>query len=77
MPIGQNRLLGRSDPRLCKSSRVKFPVNKLTYDGYVTHHYAYMAKVVQDIEPTCFEDAISNVSWENAMDEEMDALNMN
>ena len=43
------------------------------YDGYVAHHYAYMAKVVQDEEPTCF-DAIGNAKWEKAMDEEMAAL---
>ena len=36
-----------------------------------------MEKVVQDVEPTCFEDETGNVNWENAMDEEMAALNMN
>ncbi|MCO5548313.1 hypothetical protein L7F22_001770 [Adiantum nelumboides] len=48
----------------------------LTYDGYVTHHYDYMAKVVQDVESTCFEDAIDNENWKNAMDEEMTALDV-
>ena len=66
-----------SDPGPRRSTRVRFPVDRLTYDGYVTHHYAYMAKVVEDVEPTCFEDAIGNVNWENAMDEEMNALDMN
>ena len=47
------------------------------YDGYVAHHYAYMAKVVQDEELTCFDDAIGNVKWEKAMDEEMAALYAN
>ena len=36
-----------------------------------------MAKVVQDEEPTCFDDAIGNVIWEKAMDEEMAALYAN
>ena len=29
---------------------------------------------MQDEEPTCFDDAIGNVKWEKAMDEEMAAL---
>ena len=60
--------------KLRRSTRVKNPVQRLVYDGYVAHHYAYMAKVVQDVEPTCFDEAIGNVSWEKAMDEEMAAL---
>ena len=44
------------------------------YDGYVACHYAYMAKVVQDVEPTCFEDAVGHTLWDKAMDEEMAAL---
>ena len=45
--------------------------------GYVARHCAYMAKIVQDVEPTCFEDAIGDVKWEKAMDEEMAALDGN
>ncbi|MCO5551274.1 hypothetical protein L7F22_004773 [Adiantum nelumboides] len=52
-------------------------MDTLTYDGYVTHHYAYMAKVVQNAEPTCFEDVIGNENWKNAMDDEMAALDVN
>ena len=37
-----------------RSSRIKYPVNRLRYDNLAAHHYAYMVKVVQDIEPTCF-----------------------
>ncbi|MCO5592612.1 hypothetical protein L7F22_046615 [Adiantum nelumboides] len=33
-----------------------------------------MTKVVQDVEPTCFEEAAENVKWKEAMNEEMDAL---
>ena len=30
--------------------------------------------MVQDVEPTCFDEAVGNVNWEKAMDEEMVAL---
>ena len=36
-----------------------------------------MAKVIQDVEPTCFENAIGNVHWDDAMNEEMAALESN
>ena len=48
--------------KLHKSLRVKNPVQRLVYNGYVAHHYAYMAKVVQDVEPTCFDEAVGNVN---------------
>jgi hypothetical protein len=28
------------------STRIKYPVQKLTYDGFVAHHYAYMVRVI-------------------------------
>ena len=52
-------------------------MQRLTYDGYVSHHYLYMAKVKQDVEPTSYESAAGNVHWEKAMDEEMAALDVN
>jgi len=52
-----------------RSTQVKYPVQILTYDGFVTHHYAYMVKVIQEVEPTCFEQAVGNPKWDNAMDE--------
>jgi hypothetical protein len=36
-----------------------------------------MAKVMQDAEPSCFEDAIGHALWDKAMDEEMVALDAN
>ncbi|MCO5612940.1 hypothetical protein L7F22_067213 [Adiantum nelumboides] len=33
-----------------------------------------MTKIAQDVEPTCFEEAAENVKWQEAMNEEMDAL---
>jgi hypothetical protein len=29
-------------------------VRRLTYDGFVAHYYAYMVRVIQEVEPTCF-----------------------
>jgi len=60
-----------------RSTRVKYPVQRLTYDGFVSHHYAYMVKVIQEVEPTCFEEAVGNPKWDNAMDEDMVALDAN
>ena len=71
---GVKKALEGMHSKLRRSSRVKNPVQRLMYDGYVAHHYAYMAKVVQDEEPTCFDDAVGNAKWEKAMDEEMAAL---
>ena len=47
---------------------------RLMCDGYVACHYAYREEVVQDVEPTFFEDAIGHTCWEKAMDEEMAML---
>jgi len=59
------------------STRVKYPVQKLTYDGFVAHHYAYMVKIIQEVELTCFEQVVGNPKWDNAMDEEMATLDAN
>jgi hypothetical protein len=60
-----------------RSTLVKYHVQKLTYDGFVVHHYTYMGKVIQKVETTCFEQAVANLKWDNAMDEEMAALDAN
>jgi len=60
-----------------RSTRVKYPTQRLTYDGFVAHHYAYMVRVIQEVKPTCFEQAVGNPKWDNAMDEEMAALDAN
>ena len=36
-----------------------------------------MAKIFQDVELASFEDAVGDVKWNKAMDEEMDALDLN
>jgi hypothetical protein len=63
--------------RVRKSTRIKYPIQRLTYVGFVAHHYAYMVKVIQEVEPTCFEQTVGNPKWDNAMDEEMAALDAN
>ncbi len=52
-----------------RSTWVKYPVQRFTYDDFVAHHYAYMVRVIQEVKPTCFEQAVGNPKWDNAMDE--------
>ncbi|MCO5587815.1 hypothetical protein L7F22_041767 [Adiantum nelumboides] len=63
-----------SAPQLRISERVCYPIDRLTYDGYMCTHYAYMVSRVQHKEPTCFQEAIGKSEWKSAMDDEMDAL---
>ncbi len=60
-----------------RSTRIKYLLQILTYDGFVAHHYTYMVRVIQEAEPTCFEQAVGNPKWDNAMDEEMATLDAN
>ena len=57
-----------------KFTRVKFPVERLKYDSFAACHFMYMANVVQDVESTCFDEAIGVKEWEAAMNDEVDAL---
>jgi len=57
-----------------RSTQLKYPVQIFTYDGLVAHHYRYMVRVIQEVEPICFEQAVGNP---NAMDEEMVVLDAN
>ena len=72
---GVQRMEGEKSLR--RSTRVKYPVERLKYDSLAVHHYAYMVKVVQVQEPTCFEEAVGKLEWDQAMDEEMAALDVN
>jgi hypothetical protein len=36
-----------------------------------------MVRVIHEVEPTCFEQAVRNPKWNNAMDEEIAALDAN
>ena len=57
-----------------RSTCVKYPVERLKYDSYAAHHFMYMANVVQIEEPTSFNEAVGTKLWNEAMDEEMNAL---
>jgi hypothetical protein len=60
-----------------RSTRVKYHVQILTYDGFITHHYTYMVRVIHEVKPTCFEQAVRNPKWDNAMDGQMVMLDVN
>jgi hypothetical protein len=34
-----------------RSTRVKYFVQRLTYDGFVAHHYAYMVELYRTLNP--------------------------
>jgi hypothetical protein len=36
-----------------------------------------MVRVIHEVEPICFEQAVGNLKWDNAMNEEMAALDVN
>ncbi len=36
-----------------------------------------MVRVIHEVEPTCFEHAVGNHKWDNAMDEKMTTLDAN
>jgi hypothetical protein len=38
-----------------RSTRIKYPTQIFTYDGFVAHHHTYMVRVIQEVEPTYFE----------------------
>ena len=65
------------DPGPCRSGRNRVPVQRLSYDSYVARHCAYMAKIVENVEPADFGEAVGKPEWEQAMDEEMVALDDN
>ena len=41
-------------PGVRRSTRVRYPVERLKYDSFFAHHFMYMTNVVQGKEPTCF-----------------------
>ena len=36
----------RGDAGSCRLTHVMYPVNRLRYDGFLGHHYAYMVKIL-------------------------------
>ncbi|MCO5547412.1 hypothetical protein L7F22_000861 [Adiantum nelumboides] len=63
-----------SNAKPCRCRRNRYLIDRLRCDGYVAKHFTFMAKVAQDIEPTCFEETAENVKWQEAMNEGMDTL---
>ena len=61
----------------CRSTRVKYPVDRLRYDGFSAHHYAYTIKILEELESSCFKDAVGKKKLEVAMNEEMIGLYAN
>ena len=47
-----------SEPILHRSTRARYHVDSLKYDGFTAIHYTYMVKVIQETEPTSFEQAM-------------------
>ena len=72
--LGVKKAMKSMNENLSRSTRVKNLVQRLNYSGFVARHYACTAKVVQDVDPTCFDEAVGNVNWEKAMDGEMAAF---
>ena len=62
---------------LRRSTRIRKPTERLTYESFIAQHYLFMAKVNEYTEPTDFEDASQKPKWKNAMKEEIDALQKN
>ena len=58
--LGVKKAMEAMNAKLHRSTRLKNFVQTLSYDNYLAHHYAYMASVVQVVEPTCFDEAIGN-----------------
>ena len=52
-----------NDLGVCRQTRVKYLVDRLTYDGLAAHHYAYMVNVIQEVEPSSLEEALANQKW--------------
>ena len=70
----QNEFEEIQTPSVRQSNRVKYHVERLTYDSFVAKHYAYMTEIIKDKEPLSFEEGNLDEKWQSAMDEEMQAF---
>ena len=73
-PSGNEDEEQHNQSMLQRSSRVSYPVQRLTYDSFMVNHYAYMSQVIKVEEPSCFEEASKSEKWQDAMDKELQAL---
>ena len=60
--------------KLRRSTREKNLVRHYGYDKYMAYHYAFMMKVASVREPETLSEAIKDLRWVDAMNEEMQAL---
>ena len=65
---------GKHSDKLRRSTRVMYPVKRLTYHSFMTKYFAYISEVIQEEESSSFEDAVKHDKWKNAMKDELEAL---
>ena len=59
------------------SSRIRYPIQRLTYDIYMAKYFAYMMQVVKKKELETYEESCTQMEWRQAMKEEIKALSDN
>jgi hypothetical protein len=53
--------------RLRRSTRTKKPVERFEYNEYMGHHYAYMTRVAEVLEPESYAEVAEDANWRAAM----------
>lgn len=56
-------------------TRARYPVERSKYNNFAAHHFMYMANVVQNEKPKCFDEVVETEQSSAIMDEEMNAPN--
>jgi Reverse transcriptase (RNA-dependent DNA polymerase) len=57
---------------------VKYPIkNFISYENILSQHRAYLTLISKEQEPNSYHEAIINLTWLNAMKEELHALEKN
>ena len=54
-----------------RSSRIRYPIQRLTYDSFITKHFAYLMQVIKDNELEMYEEACRQTKWRQDMKEEI------
>ncbi|KAI3830073.1 hypothetical protein L1987_04206 [Smallanthus sonchifolius] len=58
--------------------KVKYGVEKVVnYSKLSSENFCFVSSINKTVEPKCFNEAVTNPNWVNAMNEEMEALNRN
>ena len=53
------------------SSRIRYPIQRLTYDTFMAKHFAYLMHVIKDKELETYEEACIQTKWRQDMKEEI------